>query len=167
MPSEEKEKIRKIFPKNNIVVKMNPNNPPTETDLTSAEWQIIMQVDGKKTLQDIIRQSSLNEEENLRIFFTLHEKNLLEIVPESNIHDALAGEEFFKSLEGILIQIIGPVAVYVIDDVLWDMNESREKFLIGSIPALTESISGEILDDTKKVIFQKEMLDLIKAYEIS
>ncbi len=77
-----------------------------------------------------------------------------------------AGENFFKKLEEVLVKIIGPVAVYVINDVLWELNEIRDKFLIDKIPLLIESISREILDDKKRVHFQKEMLDLIKGYEI-
>jgi hypothetical protein len=81
--------------------------------------------------------------------------------------EEFAGEIFFKKLEEVLVKIIGPVAEYVINDVLWELNEIREKFLIDTIPLLIESISREILDDKKRVHFQKEMLDLIKGYEIS
>jgi transcription elongation factor GreA-like protein len=59
------------------------------------------------------------------------------------------------------------VAVYIINDVLWELNETREKFVVEKIPSLTESISREILDEIKRVQFQKDMLKLIKNYEIS
>ena len=42
MTNEEKEKIRQVFPNNAVIVKINPENPPTESTLSSAEWQVIM-----------------------------------------------------------------------------------------------------------------------------
>ena len=167
MTLEEMERIRKIFPDNSVIIKINPNNPPTESSLSSAEWQVITQVDGKKSLQNIIDRLSIVKDHSLEIFFNLYEKQLIEIVEEYQSLEEFAGEDFFLKLEEVLVKIIGPVAVYVINDVLWELNETREKLLIENIPLLTESVGKEILDDKKRMNFQKEMLDLIKGYEIS
>ncbi len=156
-----------MFPNYKVLVKINPDNPPTASNLTLTEWKVIMQVDGKKNLQNIIDELSIGEEESLAIFHELYKKNLIEIVVQDDVEEKLAGEEFFQNLENILVKIIGPVAVYIINDVLWELNETREKFVIEKIPSLTESISREILDETKRVQFQKDMLKLIKNYEIS
>ena len=166
MASIEKENIRRVFPNNKVIIKINPKNPPTASKLSLTEWKVIMQVDGQKNLQEIIYELALGDEESLAVFHELYQKNLIEIVVEENIQSRIAGEEFFKNLESILIQIIGPVSPYVIDDVLWELNETRENFIIEKIPSLTESISREILDDKKRVQFQEEMLSLIKSYEI-
>jgi hypothetical protein len=167
MITEEKENTRRVFPNYKVLVKINPDNPPTASNLTLTEWKVIMQVDGKKNLQNIIDELSIGEEESLAIFHELYKKNLIEIVVQDDVEEKLAGEEFFQNLENILVKIIGPVAVYIINDVLWELNETREKFVIEKIPSLTESISREILDETKRVQFQKDMLKLIKNYEIS
>ena len=155
-----------MFPNNKVIIKINPKNPPTASNLSLAEWKVIMQVDGQKNLQDILTELALAEDESLAIFHELDQKNLIEIVVEENIQSRIAGEEFFNNLESILVRIIGPVSMYVIDDVLWDLNETQENFIIEKIPSLTESISREILDDKKRVQFQEEMLSLIKSYEI-
>ena len=155
-----------MFPNNKVIIKINPKNPPTAADLSLKEWKVIMQVDGHKTLQEIIQELAIGEEESLAIFHELYQKNLIEIVVDENIQNRIAGEDFFKSLENVLVNIIGPVSVYIIDEVLWEMNESRENFIIEKIPSLTESISREILDDKKRLQFLKEMLLLIKGYEI-
>jgi len=155
-----------VFPNNKVIIKINPKNPPTAANLSLTEWKVIMQVDGQKNLQEIIYELALGEEESLAVFHELYQKNLIEIVVEENIQSRIAGEEFFKNLEDILVQIIGPVSPYVIDDVLWELNETRENIIIEKIPSLTESISREILDDKKRVLFQEEMLSLIKSYEI-
>jgi hypothetical protein len=156
-----------VFPNYKVLIKINPDNPPTASNLTLTEWKVIMQVDGKKNLQNIIDELSIGEEESLAIFHELYKKNLIEIVVQDDVQKQLAGEEFFQNLENILVKIIGPVAVYIINDVLWELNETREKFVVEKIPSLTESISREILDEIKRVQFQKDMLKLIKNYEIS
>ena len=69
---------------------------------------------------------------------------------------------FFQQLEQVLAKSIGPVASYIIEDVLLDLNQSREQFLKDNIPLLTESISMEIEDENKRVQFQEEMLEIIK-----
>jgi hypothetical protein len=155
-----------VFPNNKVIIKINPKNPPTAADLSLKEWKVIMQVDGQKNLHEIIRELAFGEEESLAIFHELYQKNLIEIVVDEDMHSKVAGKDFFRSLENILVKIIGPVSVYVIDDVLWELNETRENFIIEKIPSLAESISREILDDKKRVQFQEEMLSLIKNYEI-
>jgi hypothetical protein len=166
MITNDKENFRRVFPNDKVIIKINPNNPPTASNLSLTEWKAIMQVDGEKNLQQIINELALGEEESLAIFHRLYQKNLIEIIVNENIQNRVAGEEFFKSLENILVKIIGPVCKYVIEDVLWELNETPEKFVIEKIPSLTESISREILDDKKRVQFQEEMLKLIKSYEI-
>jgi tyrosine-protein phosphatase YwqE len=167
MANIEKEQIRRVFPNNGILIKINPNNPPTESSLSSAEWQVITKIDGKKSLRNIIDILKIEEDRGLEIFYKLHQKDLIQIVAEQKIEEEIASEKFFEKLEEVLVKIIGPVAVYVINDVLWELNETREKYLKDKIPLLIESISGEILDDNKRMLFQKEMLSLIKTYEIS
>ena len=78
-------------------------------------------------------------------------------------HDIYVGEDFFTKLESILVNYIGPVAPYVINDVLMELSEEQDKLLKENVPLLIESLSQEILDDTKRVKFQREMLEVIKG----
>jgi hypothetical protein len=155
-----------VFPNNKVIIKLNPKKPPTAADLSLTEWKVLMHVDGQKNLQEIINELALGEEDSLTIFHDLYQKDLIEIVVQENIQSRIAGEEFFDNLEKILVQIIGPVSMYLIDDVLFELGETKETFIIEKIPSLTESIGREILNDKKRVLFQKEMLTIIKSYEI-
>ena len=77
-------------------------------------------------------------------------------------NDINVGEDFFTQVEDVLVNYIGPVAPYVINDVLLELNEEKDKFLKEKAPLLIESLSQEILDDSKRVQFQREMLEVIK-----
>ena len=109
-------------------------------------------------------QTNIENEHNVDNHLT--DKNLNNIIGSKN-DLRFAGDDFFLKLEEILVKVIGPVAVYVIDDVLWELNETRDKLLVSKIPTLAESISRQISDDAKRVNFLKEILQVIKFYEIS
>jgi hypothetical protein len=167
MTIDEKEKIRRVFPDNKIVIAINPENQPTESTLSSAEWQVISRVNGKKNLQEIIDELSFEEDECLRVLYSLYEKKIVGVNLDKKTQQEFVSAEFFEKLEKVLTKVIGPVSVYVIDDVLWDLDEKRDEFIAARIPVLIESVSREIPDEKKMVQFQKEMLDIIKNYEIS
>ena len=67
--------------------------------------------------------------------------------------------EFFADLERILTEYIGPVAPFVIDEMLVELNEDRSGFSSERIPLLAEMISRTIDDDTKRIKFQAVILE--------
>lgn len=71
-------------------------------------------------------------------------------------------EDFFKHLEAVLVKIIGPVASYIIDDVLADLNTERSRISKENAALLTEAISQQISDEDKRLKFQQEMLEYLK-----
>ena len=72
-------------------------------------------------------------------------------------------DKFFDELEQVLVQYIGPVAPYIIEDVLTDLGEDKENFEHEKVPLLIETLSREITDDKKRVDFQKDMLERIRT----
>jgi hypothetical protein len=155
--------IRSALPDYNTVFKLNPDKPTSEVKLKSAEWQIILQINGKRTIQEIVEIIGGGEENVLPHLLELYQKKLIiPQVAEPVAEKEYVSADFFKKIENVLVGFIGPVAPYVINDVLLEFNEDPEKFAKENIPLLIESISQEILDDAKRVKFQKEMLDYIK-----
>jgi hypothetical protein len=70
--------------------------------------------------------------------------------------------DFFKRLEEVLVRTIGPVAPFVIDDVLLDTNMERDRVEKEIVPLLTEAVSQQIADEDKRLKFQQEMLEYIR-----
>jgi hypothetical protein len=162
MHEEEIGKIRGIIPHNDVVFTIKQEKPEEGLDLKSTEWAVLTQIDGEKTVQSIINNLAFSEDEGLKIFYNLFAGGFVEVKDVRKKEQEVVSPTFFKALEEILIKIIGPVAGYIIDDVLWEMDEKRDNFLKEQVPILTESISQEISDDEKRVQFQKEMLEIIK-----
>ena len=71
-------------------------------------------------------------------------------------------EDFLKRLGEVLVKNIGPVASYIIDDVLSDLNIERSQVNGENAALLTEAISHQIADEDKKLKFQQDMLEYIK-----
>mgnify|MGYP003566052083 CR=1 FL=1 len=162
MTDEEIKTVRKLIPHNFVIFSIKSIQPQIDVQLKSTEWAIITQVDGVRTVQRITDNLGLKEEESLPLFYGLYKKQLIKIKEIQSPDKIFASEEFFSELESTLIKIIGPVANYLINDVIWELNEKRDRFLKDKIPLLIESISQEINDEQKSVQFQQEMLKKIK-----
>ncbi len=153
---------KKPIPHEHVVFALSKGKSPTDVTLRSAEWAVITQIDGHKTIADVAKVLALNLDEALNLFNGLYEKELIEIVSTTRLKEDIAPTQFFSNLETELTAVIGPVAPFVIEDALWAIEGSKEAFLLERLPELIETISEEIPDDEKKVMFQQRMLKVMK-----
>jgi len=162
MTEEERKIIRSVIPNNFVIFSVISSQAVTDAQLKSSEWAIVTQIDGKQTVQQIIDKLDFDEFECLSILYSLFQKKLIQIQKIQTEDQIYVSSHFFEKLENALVTIIGPVANYLIDDVMWDLSEDRERFLKDKVPMLIEAISKEINDEHKSVLFQRQMLDEIK-----
>ena len=162
MTVQQLEKMKSILPHEYVIFDVIERTTSSDVQLRSSEWAIITQIDGEKTFKSICENLSLSENEGAELFFHLHEMGLIEVKDIREPINEYAREDFFSMLETSLTKVIGPVASYIIDDVLWELNEKRDRFLKEKVHLLIESISQEILDESKRVQFQQDMLDKVK-----
>ncbi|MGD9897607.1 MAG: hypothetical protein AB7T22_00640 [Calditrichaceae bacterium] len=158
----DKKDYKNIIPHPHVVFGLTGSKSPAEVTLRSAEWAVITQVDGNKSVDDIAQVLALTEEEAIGLFIGLYEKGLIEIQSTEKPLTKLVNHEFFENLEKELMAVIGPVAPFLIEDTLLEMGEDKDKFMVERIPDLIETISDEINDDGKKIKFQSVMLNYIK-----
>jgi len=151
-----------VIPHEHVVFKLSRGQSTPDVTLRSAEWAVITQVDGQKSLADIAGILALSSDEAINLFNGLYEKGILEIYSTRKPEEKTAPQSFFTNLEQVLIQIIGPVAPLLIEDALWDMEAEKDQFKTERVPELIEVISDEITDEQKKVKFQQVMLEEIK-----
>lgn len=163
MTVEELEEIRDLIPNNFVIFSTKSPGAPQNLRLSPPEWALITQIDGHKTVQRIADNLGLEEKESLNLFYNLYKKELIHVKDVKDPGDVIVPPEFFKHLEATLILLIGPVASYLINDVLWDLNETKENLIKDKVPLLIESISQEISDEEKSIKFQQEMLVKLKT----
>jgi len=153
------------IPGKNSVFQLNSRKNPSEVTLRSSEWAIITQIDGSRSVTEIAAILSMSNDEALTLFYGLFEKGLIELRAGEKPAESLADEKFFESVRTELIRIVGPVAPFLIDDVLWELGLKKNSFPLLRIPEFIEKVSDEIQDEMKKLQFQKIMLENIRLLE--
>ena len=157
------EEISSQQPDPEDILKLNPDKPTSEIKLKSFEWQIILQIDGNKKVREIVESLNTDAGEVIDNIGNLIQKGLVLVEIRSEIDkQSYVNSEFFQMVERTLVHFIGPVAPYVISDVVTELEVDKDRFDKANVPMLIESISQEIPDETKRVRFQKEMLEYIK-----
>jgi hypothetical protein len=162
MTDEKRKLIRNVIPNNFVIFSVISSQSVTDAQLKSSEWAIVTQIDGDQTVQQIIDKLDLDEFECLSTLYSLFQKKLIQIQKIQTEDQIYVSSGFFEKLESSLVKIIGPVANYLIDDVMWELSEDRDKFVKDKVPMLIEAISQEINDEHKSVQFQQQMLNEIK-----
>ncbi|HGY56429.1 MAG TPA: hypothetical protein ENK44_12035 [Caldithrix abyssi] len=147
------------------IFRLSSTKSPSEVTLRSAEWAIITQIDGHKSIGDVAEILALSTDEAINLFNGLFQKGLIEILSVAKEEKKQVPLSFFEKLSEELTKIIGPVAPYLIEDTLWDMEIKKEECDVRKIPEMIEAISEEIPDELKRVQFQKVMLEEMKNLE--
>ncbi len=146
----------------NMVFKLAAKGTSKEISLSSIEWGVITQIDGEKTVGEIARNLALSPEEAFDVVDSLQKKGLIFFDHEVETKIDFVDERFIKKINDKLVKYIGPVAQYLINDMLAELKVEDKKLPKERVPEFIELLSDEITDEKKKVNFQREMLSLLK-----
>ncbi|WP_456442575.1 hypothetical protein [Caldithrix abyssi] len=146
----------------NMVFKLAAKSSGHEISLSSVEWGVITQIDGQKTVGEIAGNLALSLEEAFEVVNALRKKGLIFFDREIEVKEEVVGKPFLQKVNETLTRYIGPVAQYLIHDVLTELRLEEEKIPKSRLPEFIEILSDEISDEKKKVNFQREMLSLLK-----
>jgi hypothetical protein len=152
----------KFLTEPNVVYKKSEIKSASGLNLRSAEWMILTQINGEKSIKEIAAIATMSVKDVTRILYNLHQLELIELYQAEKKEKNTIGLSFFSNMQKVLTDIIGPVAPFVIQDVLLETNQTTNKFPSERIAELIELICDEIQDDQKKIKFQSEMLNYIK-----
>ena len=147
----------------NAIFALSKNKSPSEVTLRSAEWAVITQIDGYKSVKEIRELLSFSADEAISLFNELIQKELIELQSTDETKPNYVPAEFFTMLETELTKIIGPVAPLILEDTIMEMDTNKDHYLPQRIPELIEMVSEEIVDSEKKVKFQQIMLNQLKG----
>lgn len=153
----------KVVFSDSAIFALSKSKSPSDVNLRSAEWAIITQIDGYKSVKDIRELLSLSTDEAVSLFNELIQKELIELQSTDETKPNYVPAEFFAMLETELTKIIGPVAPLILEDTIMEMDTSKDHYLPERIPELIEMVSEEIVDSEKKVKFQQIMLNQLKG----
>jgi hypothetical protein len=156
------ENKNKFLSQPHVVYKKSEIKSASGLNLRSSEWMVLTQVNGKNSIQEIAEIASMQVKEVTQVLHNLFQLGLIEIYRQEKKEENILDASFFINIEQVLTNIIGPVAPFVIDDVLSETSQSKSKFPAERVAELIELICDEIQDEQKKIQFQSEMLNFIK-----
>lgn len=159
------ERIRHTIPSFNIKFKKTGQPPPPNVKLKGRDWEVLNLFEsGEVSVSEAAQKLSMRDLDIAGIIHALIEAGVIAAGSLAQpVKKETLNENFFKNLENELIQLMGPVASIIIDDVVESFGEDRKSFPRDKVAGLVESISNEIYDPAKQVTFQQYMLKQIKS----
>jgi hypothetical protein len=158
-------RVKSLIPSYKVPFRKTNREPEGGVKLKARDWEVLAALDdGESSVSDLAGKLNMRDTDVAVVVHTLIEAGVVEAGTAARpVHKEVVDEKFFKTVENELIQLIGPVASIIIDDVIESMGEARSTFPREKVPSLVEAIAGEIYDPAKQLAFQQFMLRQIKS----
>lgn len=142
-----------------LVLKRTVRADLGEVSLDSQMLQVMMELDGRKTLGQVAQSLNMNLKNLRAIINRLFQLRLCETAMESM---PVLGRDFFVSLSAELSRAMGPIADVVIEDEINEMGESPNRFPAHRAAELVDVLARQILREERKVTFQQAMVKKLR-----
>lgn len=158
------QKVCHVIPSFAMKFKKTGSEPPANVKLKGKDWEILNAFDaGDLSVAELSSKLNMREIDVAVITASLIDAGLVDVSASGRpVTKEVVGPDFFTNLENELVQLIGPVAAIIIDDVIEGFGETRLSYPKDKVPSLVEGISNEIYDPAKQVAFQQLMIKKIK-----
>ena len=161
---EDWKKIKGIVQSMNMVFELVPGSNPSGVNLKPLEWEIISQINGTRTVSDIVDLTDKDEFDVAKTIYNLALTGIIQVRSSNRGEVQKVPDYFFKTMEQELVNAIGPVASIIIDETIEKMGESRFEFPTSKIAALVEKVSNEIKQEEKRLNFSQIMIRALNKY---
>jgi len=129
-----------------------------EFSLDSQMLNVIMELDGKKTLAAIAEKMGMKMSAMKEAISKLLQLNLIEPV-EGAV--PMLDKDFFDYLNAQLTTAIGPIAHVLIEDAVIDLDHSVSQFPIHRAAELVDLLAQQIRREDRKADFKQNMIKKI------
>lgn len=119
----------------------------------------ITELDGKKTLEEVAKNTGLNMGVMREVVSKLIKLDLIE--PVEDVASEV-DESFFVYLKEQLSLAVGPIAEIIIEEEIADLGYDPLKFPSKRAAELVDLVSREIQREDKKTLFKQNMIKKIK-----
>ncbi len=142
-----------------LILKRTVRADVGEVSLDSQMLNVLMELDGKKTLGQVAQSLNMNMKTLRDIASRLYQMRLCEAAAESM---PALGRDFFNELSVELSKAMGPIADVVIEDEIADMGETQDRFPAHRAAELVDVLARQILREERKVAFQQSMVKKLR-----
>ncbi|MFO8111892.1 MAG: hypothetical protein R6T92_05225 [Desulfosalsimonadaceae bacterium] len=142
-----------------LILKRTVRADMGEVSLDSQMLNVLMELDGKKTLGQVAHSLNMNMKTLRDIVSRIYQMRLCEAAAESM---PVLGRDFFNALSVELSKAMGPIADVVIEDEVADMGETQDRFPAHRAAELVDVLARQILREERKVAFQQSMVKKLR-----
>jgi hypothetical protein len=122
--------------------------------------QVLMEMDGKKNLAAVADNLNMDMAILRKIVAKLHKFKLIGRIEKTA---PVLEEKFLDFITDRLSQAMGPIAEILIEDEIEDMGLTRNNVPKHRVAELIGLLARQIPRESKRVVFQKAMLEKIKG----
>lgn len=146
-----------------VVFRMSTGELAGEVNLKPEAWRVLAQINGVRSVKEIAQNLSMDETAAITIADALFKSRILEVAPGSAPpSNQSVDADFFIEITRELAKAMGPLASIIIEDEIVALGEKADDFPRDKLADLVERVSEAIKDNTKRVNFQRLMLDAIR-----
>jgi predicted transcriptional regulator len=146
-----------------VIFKLSSGDIAGEINLKPEAWRVLAQINGVRTLAEIAQNLGMDEATVINIADALFKARILDVAPGSAPPpSATVDGTFFDGLTKELARMVGPLASIIVEDEIAALGENRDDFPRDKLADLVERVSEAIKDNTKRVAFQRLMLEAIR-----
>ena len=157
--------IKEVIPSQDIVFKLSSGGVSEEVTLRPEEWAVLSQIDGERTVGEIAQLTGKDEYQTAKVMFNLFLKGLIEIAAEPKRRARrILNSNFLDLLEARFKEVMGPIASFLMEEMIAELGEKREAFPAEKAAALVERMSAQITDEEQRVEFQQSALKVLREY---
>jgi hypothetical protein len=157
---QEWDMIREIVPSLNTIFHLSVQKNPENKNFNAEQWNILALCNGTKTVSEIAQTLNLDAFKTSKAIYQLVQLGLLEKGEDRKpVKKKLVSEKFFPVLETELKKVIGPMALFIINDKLSQLGETKDSLAQDQALSFVEALSEEISNDLKKKEFLRVMTD--------
>jgi hypothetical protein len=159
---EEWDKMREVIPSLNTIFRLSLQENPENKNVNGEQWNVLALCNGTKTVSEIAQTLNWDASKTSKTIFQLVQLGLLEKGEDRKpVKKKLVSENFFLVLETELKKVIGPMALFIIDDKLSQLGETKDSLAHDQALSFVEALSEEISHEVKKKEFLRAMTDFM------
>jgi hypothetical protein len=130
-----------------------------EFSLDSDMLNVLVQVDGRKSLGSVAKQAGLDMGTVKGVIFRLLK---LKLIRPEGISVSVLSRGFFDYLTVQLSLALGPIADVLIEEAVTDLDHSKSEFPSHQAAELVDLLAREIRREEKRIVFQQNMVKKIR-----
>jgi predicted transcriptional regulator len=130
--------------------------------VTSEMLTVLTLIDEIKSLEQLESESRMPPHKVREVISVLMEAGLVAPARQNENGRYLDSKNFMEPLREHLLNAVGPVADFILNDVFVDMNIRPDRVPVSQAADVIINLSKEIVDDEMKAEFQKAMIGRIQ-----